>query len=89
VGEPYDTVPGEEAAAGPLARRLFVAAVLIVLIALVCWLLLPRAGVHVPWWVPVLAFAVILVAAAARAGEPGTEDDEQPPESPDVAGRIG
>ena len=37
---------------GAVARRLLVAAVLSAAIAGVCWWLLPKAGMYVPWYVP-------------------------------------
>jgi CHASE2 domain-containing sensor protein len=67
-----------------LARRLLIAAGIIVLIVLATWGL-NRAGVWVPWWVPVLAFAVIVIAALARAREAMADEVD---ESNDIAGRI-
>ncbi len=81
--------PPAEPADGPpapgLARRLLIGAGLCALVALACWLLLPRAGLYVPWYVPVLAFGVILIAAIAGggAGAGGADGDSA------VAGRIG
>jgi hypothetical protein len=73
-----------------LAKRLFVAALLSVAIALVCWLLLPRAGMYVPWYVPVVAFVIIAITAVMRVNEIGDDDgDEEDENPPDVAGRIG
>lgn len=61
---------------GSLARRLFVAFLLIVLTALVCWLVLPKAGVDVPWWVPVVAFVLIAAAALLRSAETESGESE-------------
>jgi hypothetical protein len=69
-----------------LAWRLLVAGILSALLAVVCWVLLPRAGVDLPWFVPVLAFAVILAGALARAQEPSIDEVG---DNGDVAGRIG
>jgi hypothetical protein len=61
-----------------LAWRLSIAAVLIALTVLGA-LLVRRAGVWLPWWVPVMAFAVIVIAAVARARETA---DSEPPDEP-------
>lgn len=78
---------------GAVTRRLLVAGLLSAAIAGVCWWLLPKAGMYVPWYVPVLAFIVITIAALARAAEVGDDDgdadDANDPGPPDVAGRIG
>lgn len=77
-------------ALGATLRRLFIAGLLSAAIAVVCWLVLPRAGVYVPWYVPVMAFAVIVVAALMRVAEIGGDDgDDEDDAPPDVAGRIG
>jgi hypothetical protein len=70
-----------------LARRLLVAFLLIALLAIASAVLLPRAGLSIPWFVFALAFLAILAAALAPLleGQP-PEDDEN---SRDVAGRIG
>jgi hypothetical protein len=71
-----------------LFRRLFVAFLLTAGLALVCIKALPAAGVDVPWYVPVLGFAVILVSVLARRVEEGAGDDEDGDDG-DIAGRIG
>lgn len=82
-----------------LGRRLFVAFLLCSGLALICWRVLPRAGVLVPWYMPVLGFAIILFSTLAPRLDPGEgkDDDEghggsggEPGEGDDpVAGRIG
>lgn len=62
----------------PLHKRLLIALVLIIAIALVCWKLLPLAHIDIPWWVPVLAFIVIVIAALATAREETTPDPGGP-----------
>lgn len=78
----------DAAAERGVGKRLFAAFVLCAGLALVCWKLLPAAGVLVPWFVPVLGFAVIFISVLARrldAGESGDDDETQN----GVAGRIG
>jgi hypothetical protein len=71
-----------------LGKRLLIAGLLSAVIAGVCWWLLPRAHIDVPWYVPIVAFGVMLAAAllGARDASEGDDGDEDEPE---VAGRIG
>lgn len=55
-----------------LLLRLVIAFVLVVAIAVVCFVLLPAAGVYLPVWVPLASFAAIAVAALLNAGAEGT-----------------
>ena len=64
-----------------LYRRLFVALLVIIIFAALCWLLLPRLGVTIPWWVPVVGFAVI-VASALLAPTMGPREDDDGPDAP-------
>jgi hypothetical protein len=91
IGEPY--VFEETAPIAPrrpsddphLWMRLVVAFVMCAGLAWLCYRVLPRAGVDVPWWVPVMCFVVILVATLVRrSGEHSGESDEE-----GVIGRIG
>ena len=59
-----------------IIRRLFVAFVLILVTALVCWLVLPKAGFYVPPWLPLAVFAII-VLSALFSPEMGRADDEE------------
>lgn len=53
-----------------LARRLIVAFVLVVLLAVVFFIIVPKMGVHLPMFVPVLCFATIVLGALlAHAGD--------------------
>jgi hypothetical protein len=53
-----------------LARRLIIAFVLVVLLAIVFFIVVPRMGVHLPVIVPVLCFATIVVGSlVAHAGD--------------------
>jgi hypothetical protein len=47
-------------------RRLFIAFMVIVGLALAFYYLLPKAGLLIPWYVPILAFAVIVVSTVLR-----------------------
>jgi len=62
-----------------LFRRLLIAALLCIALSLACWLLLPRVGFDVPWWVPLVGFIVILAGSLAplldREG-PDADQDE-------------
>jgi hypothetical protein len=64
-------------------RRLWVAFALIVVLALAFYYLLPKLHVDIPWFVPVLAFAVIFVSTLLRvlAGARQMPEDA-PPETP-------
>lgn len=80
----------DEAAERGVGRRLFAAFILCAVLALVCWKVLPGAGVAVPWYVPVLGFGIIFFSVLARRLDAGGE--EEPGEDQDnggVAGRIG
>lgn len=68
-----------------IARRLFVAFLACVLIALACFVLVPAwLGVHVPPWVPLLSFLAIATGAIMTVPERdkpacACEDDEGRP----------
>ncbi len=59
-------------------RRLLTALLLCVAISLACWLLLPRVGFGVPWWVPFLGYAAIAGGTLATMLDrtPETDRDE-------------
>lgn len=88
MGEP-SPLPHADASDDPyLWARLVVAFVICAGLAWLCYRVLPRVGVDVPWWVPVLCFGVILVTMMVRrAGE--REGAEEGGEHRAVAGRIG
>jgi hypothetical protein len=50
-------------------RRLLIALFLCVGLSLACWLLLPRVGFSVPWWVPILGFLAIAGGSVATMFE--------------------
>ncbi len=56
-----------------LARRLVVAFVLVLVTAVFFFLIVPRFGVHLPLFVPMLCFAVIAIGAvlAHKGDSPG------------------
>ncbi len=60
-------------------RRLLIALFLCIALSLACWLLLPRVGFDVPWWVPLVGFAVILAGSLAplldREGSEAQQDE--------------
>ena len=64
-------------------RRLFIAFMVILGLALAFYYLLPRVGLAIPWYVPLLAFAVIVVSTVLRmfAGAKEVPMD-LPPETP-------
>jgi hypothetical protein len=64
-------------------RRLFIAFMLIVGLALAFYYLLPGVWLAIPWYVPVLAFGVIVLSTLLRmfAGAKEIEVD-LPPETP-------
>lgn len=70
-----------------LAVRLFTALLLVIAVTIAGRLLLPRFGLLLPLWVPVLAFAAIVAAALLVAWENRPRDDD--PGDDDIAGRIG
>jgi len=59
-------------------RRLFIALLFIIAFAALCWLALPRLGVTIPWWVPVIGFAVIVVSALLAPSLSERRDDDDP-----------
>lgn len=61
----------QDHARGPLAR-LLIALVLCILLALVCWVVLPHVGVYMPPAVPLLGFAAIAGGTIVAAWERGT-----------------
>jgi hypothetical protein len=69
-----------------LARRLLGAFLLIAILAIASAVLLPRAGLSIPWYVFGLTFLAILAAALAPLLEGSPPDDDG---SRDTAGRIG
>lgn len=60
-----------------LYRRLLIAFLVIIALALICWILLPRIGAAIPWWIPIIAFAVIVLSALFAPGL--NEDDPDGP----------
>jgi len=70
--EAFEERPDADADAPRFARRLLVAFVLIVIVALTCWVVLPRFGVHFPPIVPLLAFGVMLAPVVLPARTRGT-----------------
>jgi len=69
-----------------VAQRLFIGFILIVAMVVVSWKILPAAGVYVPWYVPVLAFIVIIVSVLARRIDAPVDDDDD--DDTGIAGRI-
>ena len=64
-------------------RRLFIAFMVIIGLALAFYYLLPKAGLAIPWYVPVLAFAVIAVSTVLRVIAGAREiPTDLPPETP-------
>jgi len=67
-----------------LARRLFVALILIAILGVVFYIVLPYYGVRMPPIVPMLSFLAILVATVltgieeSRDGEPSDPQDDSP-----------
>ncbi|QYU66477.1 hypothetical protein J4558_16010 [Leptolyngbya sp. 15MV] len=71
-----------------MTRRLLIAFLLIVGVSLLCWLVLPRVGYDVPWWLPVLGYAIIFAGAMGpsieaaltrqRESPASDEDDDDP-----------
>lgn len=55
--------------------RLFVGFLVSAALAWVCYGVLPRWGVDLPWWVPLLGFAVIVVALLAQRAAEGEEGE--------------
>lgn len=61
---------------GPsIARRLVIAFVASCLLALICWVVLPRFDVWLPPWIPLVSFVVIMAAAIISARPDTTPDD--------------
>lgn len=70
---------------------MLVAFTLCALLAAACWWLLPRAGVYIPAYIPLLGFVVIFIAAALLlAPELRAERDDDKPAGWDdaIAGHI-
>jgi len=78
--EGQDALPesdAEDIDGARLARRLFVAAVLIGVTAIVCWVVLPRYGMVLPPVVPPLVFvAIFLGAVLSHSEEHAVYDDK-------------
>ena len=66
-----------------MAKRLSIALILSIILGFGCYVILPRYGVTLPPWVPVLAFAFMLVASVAVELE---RDSEHEQEEQDVCG---
>ncbi len=64
-----------------LARRLFVAFALVLVLGIVFYIVLPRYGVRMPAILPILCFGAILIAALARGIDENRnrDDDLDPP----------
>lgn len=73
-----------------LVTRLIVAFVILVVVAVLCYGVLPRFGVDLPSWVPLAAFAIIAVGVVANAtseGQFGPSDEDEACRSGDVFDR--
>lgn len=73
---PLPDSDAEDIAGARLARRLFVAAVLIAITAVVCWVVLPRYGMVLPPIVPPLVFVAIFLGAVLSHAEEHADHDE-------------
>lgn len=81
--DPYPISDAEDIAGARLARRLFVAAVLIGITAIVCWVVLPRYGMVLPPIVPPLVFiAIFLGAVLSHAEEHAVYDEDADEDNP-------
>lgn len=67
-----------------MLRRLIIAFALSVLIAMLCWFVLPSIGVPIPWWVPLLAFLVIAAPALLTAGDWRVPEPDESPQTDDL-----
>jgi hypothetical protein len=69
-----------------MLRRLLIAFFLSILIAVVCWFVLPSVGVPIPWWVPLLAFGAIATPAILSIADwkPAEPDESPQPQDTDV-----
>ena len=63
---------------GRVARRLFIAFVLIVVVTIVCWFALPRSGLDLPWFVPLIGYGIILLGAFLPVLEKWREEPAAP-----------
>ncbi len=61
-----------------VARRLLLASFVIIVLVVVCWQVLPRLGVSIPWWVPVIGFVVIALSALLAPGLSESDDEDDP-----------
>jgi hypothetical protein len=69
-----------------MARRLLVALILSLLISIAVYVVLPRYGVVLPAWIPLLAFLTMVAGSIAIALENDAEKDEDRPEVIDPNG---
>jgi hypothetical protein len=80
--EPPSPSPVQHAEPRAILHRLFVGLLIALGAALACWWIGPKLGFDLPWYVPVLAFAVIAVPALVplltRAPSPGPKTDPGP-----------
>lgn len=66
-----------------LFKRLFVALLLIAVVAAIGWKVLPRWGFQVPWWVLIACFLVIAISSVATMEREEPEPETQPdPDAP-------
>jgi len=66
--------------------RLVIAFVLCSIAAFACWFILPRFGLDLPWWVPLLAYAPMAISVLMmKASEPpdNTPRNDAPPPDPE------
>ncbi|MDX2147009.1 MAG: hypothetical protein SFZ23_05755 [Planctomycetota bacterium] len=66
-----------------MARRMLIAFVLSAMLAVGCYVIAPRAGVYLPWFVPLVAFGAIFAAAIAPLLERSPSDDAADAEDDD------
>lgn len=69
-----------------LAKRLFIAFLLVVAVTLACRVVLPRYGLDVPVAIMVLGYIVILVACLIAAEPDEDEEDENGPDGEHAGG---
>jgi hypothetical protein len=91
-GLPIETLPepGEapsQAEGRRLLIRLVVAFCLCVVLAAVCFVVLPATGVYIPPWIPLVSMGIIAIAALATASAEGRLPQRTPPADAGQDGR--
>ncbi len=67
-----------------MIRRLFISLLVCIVLGITAAIVLPRMGMNMPWYVPLLAFAAIFIGVVLNTDLAAEIEDGKRPETPDT-----